>query len=243
MNEELLFLGKTIESVQKMRVAADVRISHLSKNKKKCRVTELITDQEKRLEGLLNDELKGIMEKHPTHGWSIGIKGVGLINLGKVVSFIDIERATNISKLWRYCGFACDENGNAERATKGQKLHFNRQLKSLCWRLGKSLIRAKGKYYAYYREEKTKLEQRETGKGRKIVPSNKLPKVNGKHIETDEFIGKGHVDNMALRKMIKLFLSHLWMIWREEEGLPITNPYVHDIGGHANFIDPLEMLD
>ena len=120
MNEELLFLGKTIESVQKMRVAADVRISHLSKHKKKCRVTELITNQEKHLEELLNDELKGIMEKHPTHEWSIGVKGIGLINLGKVVSFVDIERATNISKLWRYCGMACDAAIGAEVASLDQ---------------------------------------------------------------------------------------------------------------------------
>jgi hypothetical protein len=28
----------------------------------------------------------------------------------------------------------------------------------------------------------------------------------------------------ALRKMQKLFLAHLWLVWREGIGLPVTRP-------------------
>lgn len=113
----------------------------------------------------------------------------------------------------------------------------------MCWRLGKSLIRAKGKYYEFYKNEKERLLKREKEKGRKIVPSNKLPVKKGKHIETNKYIGLGHIDMMAMRKMIKLFLSHLWLEWRKAEGLPITNPYVQDIKGHSNLIHPEEMIE
>ena len=243
MNEDLLFLGKTLEAIQRMRVAAQVRITHLAKNKKKCKLTELVRDQEEILEEMLNGELRSRMLEHPAHEWFYSVKGIGLINIGKVISFIDIEEATNISKLWRYAGFACDESGQAERRRKGEKPHFNGQLKSLCWRLGKSLIRAKGKYYDFYLKEKKRIGKREAAKGREVIPSAKLPKEKGKHVETDEFFALGHVDMMAMRKMIKLFLSHLWLVWREADGLAVTKPYIHEIAGHSNYIDPYDMIE
>ena len=42
---------------------------------------------------------------------------------------------------------------------------------------------------------------------------------------------------------MKLFLSHLWLKWREAEGLPITQPYAIAHGGHEHVISPDEMLD
>ena len=48
----------------------------------------------------------------------------------------------------------------------------------------------------------------------------------------------GHVHLMARRKAAKLFLSHLWEMWRRFEGLEVRAPYIHAIGGHTNFIPP-----
>jgi hypothetical protein len=36
--------------------------------------------------------------------------------------------------------------------------------------------------------------------------------------------------------MVKIFLQHLWVTWRQLEGLPISEPYVQAIMGHANII-------
>ena len=36
-----------------------------------------------------------------------------------------------------------------------------------------------------------------------------------------------------MRKMIKVFLSHMWMQWRERENLPIRQLYVHEKLGHT----------
>jgi len=187
--------------------------------------------------------LNEYVRNHPAYDWFYQIKGIGDLNIGKVISLIDIREASQVSKLWRYAGFGVNGNGGAERQKKGEKLHYNKMLKSMCWRLGKSLIRAKGKYYDFYLKEKERLMQREKDKGKKIVPSNKLPKEKGKHIENDEYFALGHIDMMAMRKMIKLFLSHLWIKWREAEGLEVTNPYVQDIKGHSNIIQPDEMIE
>jgi hypothetical protein len=77
----------------------------------------------------------------------------------------------------------------------------------------------------------------------KIVPAASLPKVDGKKTETDKYISEGHIHNMALRKMIKLFLACLWLTWREGLGLSITKPYAIEKLGHKSFIDPWEMAD
>jgi len=241
-NDAFLFLARALNFVQKERVAAQVRKSHLEKNKKICDLTEGILKRAVDFEDWLNQEMKQIVKEHPANHWFSNVKGVGDLNIGKVLAYIDIKEASTISKLWRYAGFGCI-NGAAERRAKGEKLHFNKALKSMCWRLGKSLIRAKGKYYEFYKSEKERLLKREKEKGRKIVPSNKLPVKKGKHIETNEYIGLGHIDMMALRKTIKLFLSHLWLVWREAEKLPITKPYAHVILKHSNIINPLEMVE
>jgi len=42
----------------------------------------------------------------------------------------------------------------------------------------------------------------------------------------------GHIDRRARRKMRKVFLGHLWQVWRGEEGLPITPVYIIGKDGH-----------
>ena len=242
MNDKTSIIVDMIYYVQKARVSAQVRKSHFEKQDKKCDVTERILERTKEFEDWLNDELSSQVKIHPAYSWFSKVKGIGNVNIGKVIGPIDIEKATQISKLWRFAGFGVD-GGKGERAEKGKKLHYNKVLKSMCWRLGKSLIRAKGKYYEFYLKEKAKIVEREKQKGRLIVPSKELPKKKGKHIENDEFFGLGHVDMMALRKTIKLFLSHLWLVWREKEGLPITEPYAEGILRHSGIILPEEMID
>jgi len=36
--------------------------------------------------------------------------------------------------------------------------------------------------------------------------------------------------------MVKIFLQHLWVTWREIEGLPVSDPYSISIMGHAKYI-------
>lgn len=49
---------------------------------------------------------------------------------------------------------------------------------------------------------------------------------------------KGHLHNMAKRKAGKVFLQHLWVKWRELEGLSISDPWIIAHGGHENYIKP-----
>ena len=153
-----------------------------------------------------------------------------------------IERLPTISALWKYTGFDV-WNGAAPIRVKGSLTTYNSRLRSMCWRLGSSLLRAQGKFYNYYLNEKDKEAKRQINKGVEIVPAASLPKKGSKRYETKQFISEGHVHNRAMRKMIKLFLACLWLVWREAEGLPTTSPYAIGQLGHHSFISPEDMAD
>ena len=133
--------------------------------------------------------------------------------------------------------------GYAPRRQSGQKLEYNSQLRVMCFRLAVSLLRAQGCFAEYYGREKAKLATRYENQGILIVPTLELPKVNGKVVEVAGTIASGHVHMQAQRKMIKLFLGCLWLVWREAEGLPTRPPYAIEQLGHTHLISPWEMTD
>ena len=50
----------------------------------------------------------------------------------------------------------------------------------------------------------------------------------------------GHRATHAERIMVKMFMSHLWQVWREMEGLPTREPYAIASLGHTTLITPQE---
>jgi len=48
-----------------------------------------------------------------------------------------------------------------------------------------------------------------------------------------------HADNMARRKMEKIFLQNYWKTAREMKGLPIDDPYIIEHGKHRSYIEPV----
>lgn len=133
--------------------------------------------------------------------------------------------------------------GYAPRRHSGQKLEYNSQLRVMCFRLATSLLRAQGCFAEYYDGEKAKLVTRYGNQGILIVPTLELPKVNGKVVEVAGTIASNHVHMQAQRKMIKLFLGCLWLVWREAEGLPTRPPYAIEQLGHTHLISPWAMTD
>lgn len=161
------------------------------------------------------------LKKFPIYtGFLDGVKGVGPALAGVIISEIDITRAMYPSSLWKYAGLdTVDGKGrsrkaehlidveytNADGETAMRKsITFNPFLKTkLIGVLGSSFLRAGGDYAAIYYQYKNRLQNR--------------PDL------TEE--SKGHVHNMAIRYMIKMFLIDLHREWRIIEGLPATEPY------------------
>jgi len=119
------------------------------------------------------------------------------------------------ASLHAYCGLATDGEGQAQRRKKGQQANWNRQLKTAAFLIGESFTKTKGAYraaYDYYRAA-------EDAKG--------------------DAKSKAHALRRSQRKAVKLFLSHLWLVGRLEQGLPVEPPYPQGHLGHSHFIPPL----
>lgn len=250
--KHLDFLVKTQLAIEKIRIATQVRNSHLHLRGESDPVCEELQQRVQAVEDFVDKTVADTIKSHPAYDWFSRVKGVGRENIGKVISEIRIKPdpedpkkpyARHASSIHKFGGFDVDGDGKAPRAEKGKKLTFNRQLRTMSWRLATSLNRARGKYHEYFLKEKERYRKRFLSNGFKIIPSEKLPTREGKKYEPEGVISLGHLDNMAKRKMIKLFLSHLFVVWRQVEGLPAEKPWVLEYGGHEHFIDPWEMVE
>jgi len=143
------------------------------------------------------------------------VKGVGKTLALKVVAMIDIERARTISALWRYAGYGVVD-GKAERPKPGERLHYNKRLKTTCYLVGTSMLRSNSPYCKIYDE------------ARDYYAANRPDWT------------RAHQHNAAMRKMIKIWLAHLWQVWRDMEGLPVGDPYIA-ADPHHTIIRPEEM--
>ncbi len=252
--------------LEKLRVASEVRQSHLKLNDNYDIQTQEVINRLVGLETWLDATIGDLLEDHPAYHWFSRVKGIGRENIAKVIGLIDISKANTISSLRKFAGYA-PVNGHAMKRIKGQKLEYNSQLRSMCWRVGVSLMKAGGCFYHYYLKEKEKYVARYTNQGYKILatPAGKwmcencgaswktkkevtecCPKqaiIQKVKEEPEGIIYQGHLHNQALRKMIQLFLACLWLEWRKGEGLPISTHYVIDKLGHDSFISPEEMTD
>lgn len=118
-----------------------------------------------------------------------------------------------------------------QRKIKGMLLDYNPRLKSLCWRFGKQFVMQGDFYRGLYNQFRAEYEQR----------NDLIEEMNGKTGKKTKHgtsKGTGHIHSMAQRKTVKIFLSHLWVTWRELEGLPVSDPYILSVGGHSKKILP-----
>lgn len=239
----LPFLTDAMLAIQRWRVATQVRNTHLTKRDKLDEDTRAVFDKILETEEFIEERVARLITQHPAYSWFSRVKGVGKENIAKVVGLVDISRAPTISSLWKFAGYHVVD-GKGAKKTKGQKLEYNSVLRTMCWRLGGSLMKAKGKYFDFYLAQKERSVRELTERGVTIVPAAQLPKdKNNKHYEPEGMISEGHVHARALRKMVKLFLAQLWLVWREAEGLPTRAPYVHEHQGHTTIITAWEMVD
>lgn len=148
----------------------------------------------------------------PIWDWATSIKGLKAGGeAAKLLAQIDdIGRYDTIAKLWRFSGFAVFD-GQAERAKGGEKSHYNRSLKAVCFGIADQFIKHQTPgYIEVYYAEKQRL--------RVLYPEP--VKLDGVTKFSDL-----HVHTRAWRKMIKKFLADLWVEWRTSEGLPTGAPF------------------
>lgn len=121
----------------------------------------------------------------------------------------------------------------AQRRVKNTILDYNPKMKKLCRNMALSLIQ----YNEFYENMYNGFLQIQLQRDDLL---KNLKKDNNFKEATLEKIKHGRAVKMARRKMIKIFLSHLWVQWRKIDGLTVTKPYAFDVQGHSNYIEPPE---
>ena len=202
---------------------------------------------------------------HPAWPWLSRVRGIGPSLAARLLGRLEIDRAPTPSSFWSYCGLAtvaaevyrCPEcgyelslpSGRAVRAghrvpstgqqctgalapvgegprrvaqprpSRGENAPYDREAKKLCYLIGISFVRQGSAYRLYYQEQRARLD---------VAKPDWIPR-------------RRHLT--ALRMTEKLFLAHLWLVWREQLGLPITAPYADARDDSASTPRPWAMVD
>ncbi len=154
-------------------------------------------------------------EEVPVWNWVTSIKGLGQGGLAAqlLAQIDDIEKFDTVAKLWRFAGYAIIE-GKAEKNQRGEKGHFNRKLKGICFNIADQFIKQQTPYYVdiYYTEK---------DKQRLLNPDVFCKQCNIKWEDCQskkthvKIFTDAHIHNRAWRKMIKAFLRDLWIEWKK----------------------------
>jgi hypothetical protein len=172
------------------------------------------------MEHRLTERIRVVAKDHPMIARMCRVPGVGPVLAAMLYSLLDIYKAPHISSFWKYCGMGVAPDGKADRLQRGTKANFNRKAKQACYLIAMSILKAHGR--------------RENPYGALYY------KMRDQYSETRPGWTEAHVHYAALRYMIKRFLAHLWLVWREEEGLQVHPPYVQARLGHTHIDSPAE---
>jgi len=267
---ETMYAIQKLRIQAQLRIKAFVRDERLTKKRSEAMhhwLEELLKDTENLVGHDVGDLLKGIpiwnvFMKH--------VLGLGPRLAGSIVAGIyDISRFNHVSSLWKYCGQDVTADGEAPRRQSGQKISWNPFLRMTIYKITDSMVKQNADKSLYRRlyDQKKAFYQKKFPEwavcrtcGAKLIamkgefdkcsnieckgksggikhPTRKDRKGNPIYIHT-----KGHIHKMAKRYTGKIFLQHLWMMWRRLEGLPENMPWIIEHGGHVDFIPPEEAM-
>lgn len=194
-------------------------------------LSEKFNEEEKAYEKMF---LKEVSRYPIWNTWLKRVKGIGAVHAITLISYLgDCSQFATRSKLWAYAGYKV-EDGHAVKRERGKLCNWNPDLKTRCFLIGDSFIKVRNKYRVKVYDktkERLKLEHPE-------------PELTDKKSKEGKPIKKYtpiHIERMARRKMVKLFLSHYWEVARKLANLPVDNAWAVEHGHHN--APPEEFLD
>jgi len=157
------------------------------------------------------------------------IKGIGDLYIAVLITFLNPYEAPHISSFWAFVGYHGD---STQRYVKGQKGGGHKGLRTELFKIASNFLRNKNEHYTrIFYEERERLENCDN-------PCKDRMKGGAIKMTTWKETSPNHRRFAATRKMMKIFLAHLWLVWREIEGLPISEPYAQAKLGHNHIMKP-----
>lgn len=234
------YLVDTYYDMQHDRIRAAAQIRQAAPDEPPNAVLDWLSASFETLEDGIKAALDRYTAAHRMGSWMRGVYGIGPVLSAGLLAHIDIEKAPTAGHIWQYAGLASD---GQKPWTRGEKRPFNARLKTLCWKCGQSFMKFSTRpecyYGALYREQKAKYIAINTAGGyreRALVLAAKVGRSTEayKHYSAG-VLSPGHIDAMARRWAVKLFLAHLHGEWYERQfGKPAPLPYPIAILGHAH---------
>lgn len=199
--------------------------------------------REKEMEKMIHERLKDF----PINEWFKGVKGCGDMMTAILITTIDIEKASTVSKIWQYCGLNPGEVRGMKKMSPKQaaengfevvREYDNFEGKKEVIAKTMDMIRGdklKAGYLAPFNQWiRTKLIGVLAGSFLKSRSPYRIYYDNLKTRELAKGTPKGHAHNRALRYMVKMFLADMYAVWRELEGLEVRAPYQEEKLGHKH---------
>jgi len=196
-------------------------------------------DTEKALARILDEYTR--QETSGMGAWARETVGIGPIISAGLLALIDMNIATNPSKIWRF--FGLDPSVTWER---GKKRPWNATGKVLCWKIGDSFVKLHNNprcLYGKLYEQRKALEQQRDANGfnaetaKKTLAIKKFSDKETRQTYESGHLPKGRIEQRARRWAVKIFLVHWWQeAWRRRYGTEPPNPYVIDKLGHTSVI-------
>lgn len=239
--QEARYLVGMYYQLQGERITMANQVRALKSADKPTDLHEYFAQQFVVLEGQARLALKDFAEASPTGQWALAQVGIGPVITAGLLAHIDPTRAPTVSSVWRFAGLDPSMVWG-----KGEKRPYNADLKVLCWKIGDSFVKQKGRpgcFYGHLYEKRKEVEVSRNAAG--DFANQAAATLEAKNITDPKTLaayrdGKlpdGRIDYRARRVAIKLFLSHFWQTYREERGLDTPLPYAFDIMGHGHYID------
>lgn len=203
-SENLAMLEHLRQQIQRHRIQMGNRAGAVEDGRSQMdpRIVEYFGRRFETLEADIMEIIRSSVRDHEMWPWLEAVKGIGPTLAGALLAHIDIRIPTSVSGLWRYAGQGVNNTTlQRDRPTKGERLPYNAELKRICYLIETAFLRSGSPYRLEYDLKKAY------------------------YVEHRPDWTPGHSDQAAKRAMVKLFLEHLFTVWRAELDLPLLPPY------------------
>lgn len=213
------------------------------------------------------EEMAVALEGHPAWPWLTQVKGIGPTLACKLLARLDVRLAKTPSSFWLYCGLAtvpgalytCSTCGlertwpvgyevkgghqalGTKRVCKGN-LEFVREGEDVRAALPRAGAGQKRCYDAYAKKVMYLVGCQFEKLGRRAAYPRFYREALGRLERERPRWNAGRQRFTAMRIVEKLFLSHLWEVWRKAERLSVVEHYASAYLAHGTRIAPEEMV-